>query len=46
MARVPTIDPAKFAPALADALGHPDPAQRVALGSLPAWASAPIWPSP
>jgi AhpD family alkylhydroperoxidase len=41
MARVPTIDPAKFAPALADALGHPGPAERVALGSLPAWAVRP-----
>lgn len=41
MARVPTIDPADFPPELADAVGHPGPDQRVALGALPAWAVRP-----
>jgi AhpD family alkylhydroperoxidase len=41
MARVPTVDPAEFPPELADAVGHPDSDQRVALGALPAWAVRP-----
>jgi AhpD family alkylhydroperoxidase len=41
MARVRTVAPEDFAPALADVLGHPTAEQRVALGSIPAWAVRP-----
>jgi AhpD family alkylhydroperoxidase len=41
MARVRTIDPEDFAPALAGAVGHPTNERRVALGGLPAWAVRP-----
>ncbi|HET6664910.1 MAG TPA: carboxymuconolactone decarboxylase family protein [Acidimicrobiales bacterium] len=41
MARIRTVDPEDFAPALADAVGHPTNEHRVALGSLPGWAVRP-----
>jgi AhpD family alkylhydroperoxidase len=41
VARVPTIDPTAFRPDLAEAVGWPTAADRVALGALPAWAVAP-----
>jgi AhpD family alkylhydroperoxidase len=41
MARVRTVAPEDFAPALAAAAGHPTSSQLIALGSLPAWAVRP-----
>lgn len=41
MSRVPSIDPERFAPELADAVGHPTNGERVQLGALPVWANLP-----
>jgi AhpD family alkylhydroperoxidase len=41
MARIRVLDPSEFAPELAAVLGHPTSSDRVALGSMTAWANRP-----